>query len=322
MAQALSFKSNQEGQEIPCYIGSSIHLQRNRPMELTPLYDCYSIYRRYPAYKRVTGIAMLVARRLPVLNGFVTKTISAEVLDYLKYWMRARQMMRLTLVLDSTLPSDHKEQTICSPTLEELQQVQNLLHGTAIAIIMEENDWLQQSYTVLTSFSEDYLVCEVVGPGFEVSDLTRGFITPHERFVFRRKDSDDGYRDLGPADLYLHTIITGESYLQSVELRYSKVYHRYVRPGHTVRIEALTEEQKRDVELLLEVHRSPLLNHRVRYIPINWDKLCELYGYISELDVFYPDEFKGKVVAASFLKKQGLIFWGTFGSGQLKMLDH
>jgi len=311
MAQTLSVS-----QEISGDVGSSIHFQRDMPMELTPLYDCYSIYRRYPAYKKLKGIAMLVARGLPVLNGFVTKTISAEVLDHLKYWMQARQMMRLTLVLDSTQPGGNKEQTIWSPTLEELQQVQNLLHDSAIAIIMEENDSLQQSYSVLTSFSEDYLVCEVVGPGFEASDLTRGIITPHERFVFRRKDRDEGYWDLGPADLYQHTIITGESYLQSVELRCSKIYHRYVRPGHTVRIEALTEEQRQDVERLLALHRSPLLNYGDRYIPINWDKLHELYGYISELDVFYPDEFKGKVVAASFLKKQGLVFWGTFGSGQ------
>jgi hypothetical protein len=291
------------------------------PKELTPLDDYVSIYHKYIEYKKVTNIATLAARGLPVLQGFVTRTINEEVSRYLEFWMRVRGMQRLTLLFDSTQTVDLKGLMAATPALEEFQHMGYLLHDTVVAIIMEEHDQFQQSYSVLTSFSEDHIMCEIVGPGFEVNDLTRGNISPHERLLFRRKGrNDDNYRDLGQGDLIAHFVTKQEAYRQSVKLRYSKIHNMTCkRPGEAVQISPLTQEQIRDVEAFLAQRGSTLLNHRDNYIPINYEKLRELYGYISELDVFFSDEVRGKVVAASFLKKHGLVFWGIFGSDQFKM---
>lgn len=284
------------------------------PEKLTRLDDDVSIYDNYSQYKRVTSIARLAARGLPVLEGFVTRTLNEEVLNYLEYWMRERCMERLTLLFDGTKTGDLTGLIAANPTLEEVQHMGYLLHDSVVAIIMEGNDQFQQGHSVLTSFSEDHILCEVVGPGFEVNDLARGHISPHERFVFRRKDrNDESYRDLGPTDLIDHFFMEEEAYRQSVKIRFSKIHDMISKgPGHAVSISFLTQAQRQCVQALLEDRSSKLLKHRSRYTPINYERLRELYGYISELDVFYSDEVKEKIVEASFLKKQGLVFWGMF----------
>ncbi len=265
------------------------------------------------------SLARLAAIDMPVLGGFVTRTISDEVLEYLKYWMRERQIERLTVRFDSTQPGEPKNRITYTPTLEGLWQMRYLMHDEVVAVIMEESGPSQQSYGVLTAFSEDYLICEVVGPGFDVDDLLRGEISPHERFVFRRKDKyDDNYRDLGPRDLAQHSIIARESYLQSVEYRYSKIYGTRSGSDTADQADALPVSQKLDVEAIIEQRSTTLHFHKDRYIPLSYAKLHELYGYISELDVFYPGEVSGKVAVASFLKKRGLVFWDLFGGDRKK----
>jgi hypothetical protein len=51
-----------------------------------------------------------------------------------------------------------------------------------------------------------------------------------------------------------------------------------------------------------------MLYQEDEYVPLCYAKLHELYGYISEIDVFDSREVRGRVALASFLKKQGLVF--------------
>ncbi len=289
------------------------------PVELTPLYEYASIYRRYTAHKKVISLATLISRDLPVLEGFAIRVINEEVLRYLRYWMREYQMERLTLLFDSAHDFD-RAPWATNPTLEELRHMDTFLHDSIVGIIMEENDPLQQGYSVLTGFFEDHLVLEVVGPGFEANDLTRGQIFPHERILLKKKDMfGGGYRDLTPVDIIQHSVVSREAYLHSVELRFNKIYNLMSkRQDQAVQGGSLSEQQKREVESLLEQHHSSLLYRREEYVPISFEKLSELYGYISELDLFFPEEVRGKVVAASFLKKQGLVFWGIFSGERRK----
>ncbi len=301
-------------------VAGQLLLDRNLPAELTSLTENISIHARYSAYKKVMSIARLAMLGLPILEGFVTKTISDEVLEYLKYWMRERQMERLTVRFDSAQPGGRKGRMTSNLTLEELKQMRYRMHDGVVAVIMEESDRLQQSYGVSTAFAEDCLICEIVGPGFDVDELMRGQIVPHERYVFRRKDIyDDDYRDLGPTDVILHSIIASEAYIQSVEYRYSKVSDIIGRePGDSKQGSILPEQQCRDVESTVEQRSTTVLYQKDRYVPLNYAKLHELYGYISELDVFDSREVRGRVAVASFLKKQGLVFWDLFGGDRKK----
>lgn len=298
-------------------------LDRGIPAEFTLLTNNVAIHARYSAYKKVMSIARLSMLGLPILEGFVTKSISDEVLEYLKYWMRERRMERLTVRFDSTQPGGLKRRMRSNMTVEELRQIRDLVRDGVVAVIMEESDRLQQSYGVLTAFAEDCLICEVVGPGYDVDELMRGQIMPHERFVFRRKDiSDDNYRDLGPTDVILHSIIASEAYVQSEEYRCGKVSEIMGRePGDLEQESILSEQLRLNVEPVVEQRVTTILYHKDNYIPLSYAKLHELYGYISELDVFDSREVRGKVAVASFLKKQGLVFWDLFGGDRKKEYD-
>lgn len=283
------------------------------PVALTPLYDCVAIYRRFPAYQRVISLATMIDRDLPVLQGYVTHTINEEVYAFLKGWMSENEMERLTAMFDSSHHADYIPPSQ-HPTLEEVPHLNKWLQGAQVAILMEENDPYQQSYSVLTAFGEDHLTLEVVGPGFEASDLTRGHIIPHEIITIKRKGPfDDLYRDLVPADIQQRRIISRDAYLHSMELRYRRVYNlEHGRAGLELPADELTMQQHHEVEHLLECHLSPLLRHKSEYTPISFSKLYELYSYLSELDSFYPEEVRDKVVSASFLRRQGLVFWGIY----------
>lgn len=298
-------------------------LDRGIPAELTLLTNNVAIHARYSAYKKVMSIARLSMLGLPILEGFVTKSLSDEVLEYLKYWMRERRMERLTVRFDSAQPGGVKGRMTSNMTVEELRQMRDLVRGGVVAVIMEESDRLQQSYGVLTAFAEDCLICEVVGPGYDVDELMRGQIMPHERFVFRRKDiSDDNYRDLGPTDVILHSIIASEAYIQSIEYRCGKVSEiPGGEPGDLEQESIFSEQQSLNVEPVVEQRTTTLLYHKDNYVPLSYAKLHELYGYISELDVFDSREVRGKVAVASFLKKQGLVFWDLFGGNRKKEYD-
>lgn len=298
-------------------------LDRGIPAELTLLTNNVAIHARYSAYKKVMSMARLSMLGLPILEGFVTKSISDEVLEYLKHWMRERRMERLTVRFDSAQSGRRKGRMTSNLTIEELRQMRDLVRDGVVAMIMEESDRLQQSYGVLTAFAEDCLICEVVGPGYDVDELMRGQIVPHERFVFRRKDIyDDNYRDLGPTDVMLHSIIASEAYIQSVEYRCSKISEIIGRePGDLEQESVLSEQQRLDVERVVEQRTTTLLYHQDSYVPLSYAKLHELYGYISELDVFDSREVRGRVAVASFLKKQGLVFWDLFGGDRKKEYD-
>lgn len=287
------------------------------PVELTPLDDYTSIDRRYSLYAKVVSLATLIGRGLPVLDGFVTRVMNEKVYRFLRHWMHERSMEQLTLLFDSPHRTDKVPMAMNLP-VEELHSIDSLLHDSFAAILMEENDLLQQRYSVLTAFFEDHLTFEVVGPGFEASDLTRGHVSPHEQIIVKKKDLfDDRYCDLAPADIMQRVVVSCDAYVHSVELRYSKLYHlmrnsldEVITPGSLS--VPLSTRQRRQVEALLEQHHSPLLAHKDAYQPIGFEKLREIYGYISELDMFYPEEVRGKVISASFSKKHGLVFWGIF----------
>ena len=283
------------------------------PGAATPLSDYIAVYQRYQDYKKAICLARLTALGLPVLEGFVIRTFSDEVIAYLGHWMYQHRMKHLMLCFDSCQETDSAFLSSTAPqilTLEDLPGLRSPLPEHVVAIVLEGDHELKQSYAALTVFLEDYITCEIIGPDFDIEDLADGHIIPHEWFSFRRKErNDDRYKDLGPADLIQHTIISPTSYLQSRETRYNPLYN-----GTCWQYSA---ETSFEVEQRLVCEPEPydflLLHHSERYTPISYERLSELYSYISELDMFYSDEMRGKVVAASFLQRKGLVFWSISG---------
>lgn len=286
------------------------HANNGIPGAVTPLNDYISVYQRYQDYKKAVCLARLTAMGLPMLEGFVIRRFNNDVLAYLGYWMRQRHLKHLMVFFDSCQETEfHSSAASQMFTLAELSALPPPVPEHVAAIVLEGDHQLQQSHAVVTAFLEDHITCEIVGPGFAIEDLTHGRIIPHEWFSFRRKErNDDRYKDLGPADLLQHTIITPEAYLQTIETRYNPLYNSMW--SYPAKSSAFALEQ----ELAFEPEPyDPLFHHQERYMPISYERLSELYSCISELDLFYPDEVRGKLLTASFLQHRGLVFWSISG---------
>jgi hypothetical protein len=299
----------------------TLAMQAILPPNIIPLSDYQAIFKQYVAYKKLSSMASLAARRLPILQGFAIPYVNEEVLEFLKHWMHLHYMKRLSVRFDSTNAADNKRLLGSNPTLEEFTYMaQNILHSPVIAIVMKENDRFQQGYSILSSFLEDKIVCEIVGPGFDASDLTRGQITPHEIIAIWRQGStqtqiyEDTNNTLMPGNIIYHQITSAESYQKSIEARYSKIFNIIQSGlGYAVKTNKITSQGITVVDRFLQQRQSTLLTHKDNYIPIGYEKLSTLYAYLWELDLFDAEFIANKVVSASFLLHNNLIFWDIFG---------
>lgn len=299
------------------------------PDHVVDLADAAALRQKYSQYKKVMSIAQLSRLGLPVLPGYVIDKLDAQVLGFLRDWAASNGARRLSLRFDSTSATDHMRLMGSNPTLGDLAEMGSLVHPPVIAIVMAENDRFAQSYSVLATFERDELTCEVVGPGFDASDLTRGQISPHERFVLVRKARlytptlEDGivadYRELRPSDILSHTICSREQYRESLGHRYAKIYAILQRGlGHAVNGHPITATDRSQVDLFLEARGAALPS---AYEPIGRDqsKLTNLYHYLADLDVFQDEYVMGKTLSSSFLRRHGLVFWDLYGSDKYNL---
>ena len=270
-------------------------------------------------YSKLTSIIRLRSAGLPTLPGFVVENLTDEVLAYLGKWNESLGAKRLSLRFDSPNPEDHKRLLGSNPTLKELSQMKSFFEPPVIGIIFTENDRFNQNHSVLTYFLDECILCEIVGPGFDAADLTRGNTLPHESLEILRKDNKTSDVDLHPSDIKNHTIVDSETYLLSRQIRYG-IIHSILEKGLGKAVESieLTIPEKSSVEKFLQRRGTEI---PTTYQPLGPERLCKLYKYLVNLDIFrayYKDQFQldveKKVLSASFLKKYGLVFWDLYGA--------
>ena len=291
------------------------------PQSLFPLENPYSIKAHIDVsrYKKLNSIIQIQSAGLPTLPGFVIKNLSLEVLDYLKNWNIKLNSKRLSLRFDSPNPEDHKKLLGSNPTISELSKMRRFLSPPVIGIVLAENDRFNQDHSVLTHFSSEYLRFEIVGPGFDAADITRGNVSPHEYFLIRRKGLEDHEIELNPSDVIKHFIIDHDSYSQSRSKRYGVIYSILKKGlGRSVIPKDLTKRQSLEIENFLRQRNSEVPKY---YPPLNYFQFGKLYGYVRQLDTFsfyFKERFgfdvRDKVLSASFLKKHGLVFWDLYGA--------
>src|SRR3990170_6148811 len=132
-------------------------------------------------YSKLSSIIRLRSAGLPTLPGFVVNNLTQDVLSYLRDWNAKHKFERFSLRFDSPNPEDHIKLQGSNPTIEELANMVPIFKPPLIGIVMAENDRFNQMHSVLTLFSKDSLLLEIVGPGFDAADLTRGNPSPQEK---------------------------------------------------------------------------------------------------------------------------------------------
>lgn len=273
---------------------------------------------KYPPakYQKLASTITLRRAGLPVIPGFVADCLDTRTITFLEAWARSTNSTRLSLRFDSPNPKDLVNLSSLNPTIDELRKLSHLVSTPVIAIILAENDRYQQGHSVLTQFLQDRMRLDIVGPGFDAGDITRGKVSPHETFeiIHKEKDSD---LDLSPGNIISHHLATQGEYQKSRNFRYGGIYATITSElGKSVSSKNLTYQEKAKVEEFLNQRNSDIPNN---YPPLGYTQLAKIYTYLVQLDTFrqyyavnFGIDVSEKVLSASFLKKYGLVFWDIY----------
>lgn len=138
-----------------------------------------------------------------------------------------------------------------------------------IVMILEPRDRYRNLYGINILYektSPENLYFEVVGPGFEVSNLNRGDINPHEKFILKRTDDE--------LDIQNHEIIPQSEYDQSVKFRFAQIDKDVLtRNGNDFLEKNKEKYQKIPIEYIKKIKNYVAqLPHKMSKVGLNTDQ--------------------------------------------------
>ncbi len=214
--------------------------------------------------------------------------------------------------------------------------VQALADEEMIAILLEPARPFSDLFSLTSVGDVDAgkLDIEVVGPGFDASDILRADITPHERFEVRLGGTPVaawGRRNLEVSRTHS---VDRESYRASVRRRLAKIGARLRNPsfpdelmGANVSESVLEGLAQEAAHFLRESGQTALLDHSDVYEPLP----AQLFDiFLKELLRLYKAVAESKVpwrtfsLAGSFLPEDRLVIWDFFppGDHDVRTLSH
>jgi hypothetical protein len=198
--------------------------------------------------------------------------------------------------------------------------VEELKKEGMLALLLEPASPYRDQYSLagVTIPDEGKLIVEVVGPGFDTSDILRSDIQPHERWevTINDKELQKPKRSVLPMQI---ASVTPELYREGVQLRLAKIGARAKNP-------AFPEMKLRDheefahliqngVSFLKDTRETLLLKHAEEYAPVPVKYLVSFARYVEKLLSglsAYGIHLGPSSFAASVILKHGLIFWDFF----------
>lgn len=151
--------------------------------------------------------------------------------------------------------------------------------------------------------SDDHIIHEIMGPGFDSVDLKRGRESPHERFLVRKRT------EIGGLDILDHTIVSPEAFSAGWRRRMVSARETMAQPPLDSEEESIaaTRQALRDAGL-------PFLpSAEAGYQPMGFERLGVVHRSIMRLCSILPDgEFPGEPLALSSAfvgSQQELLHW-------------
>jgi len=176
----------------------------------------------------------------------------------------------------------------------------------------------------ITDEDQTNITVEVVGPGFDASDLLRSDMSPHERFeVPLSKDDDDC--DTGVSFRRIFRMETDE-YLQTVDARLIKIGARLRNPAYPSPLSEISNGRRayfkdQAITFLGRTRQTLLLRHLHEYQPIPPNFLRRfvsgvnvITGHLNRHNCFLgATGFSG-----TFTSRGRLVFWDFFPADRAK----
>jgi len=173
------------------------------------------------------------------------------------------------------------------------------------------------SFAGVTIPEQSKMIIEVVGAGFDASDILRGDIQPHERWEVSLIATSPS-RPRAIRSVHQTSLVTSGEYRVTVDKRLAKIGARSRNPafpdaelkaGHTTQ---LIEAGR---SFLKDSHQTLLLKHANRYTPVPEKHVTAFARFVGTLLgglSGYGIHLGSSSFAASLITKRGLTFWDFF----------
>jgi hypothetical protein len=272
-------------------------------------------------YWKFQSILYLKKIGLPVLDGVIVTRWTDSAHKALTGFCENRRWDALLLRHDKKPESPPYPMGGYLVTLKDIRTEALKYFGLGrILFLLEPCCSFDNSYNINTLFEDDLsIIQEIVGPGFDASDLQRGHMIPHEKIQIHSLDprtrmplSQSSFEQIVKRTICVNNL----SYENSVRQRYAKIAKRLKELGKITFGERGTSEDDliRLARAYLQTngHQMLLMNEK-SYKPIPIHRLYEVYSYIHNL----PEELRPYVnnglpfvVSSSYVNEgKKLNFW-------------
>jgi hypothetical protein len=272
----------------------------------SPSRDFYTLSRRssdldaieaaFPPYLKLRSICWLLRLGVRTPEGVVLADRSEHAIAAAIDCAQSHNWARFLLRHDS--PSD-QPRPVQGGFLVEISELgpwtARFVHG-GVCILLEPFDAIRNGYNLSWLIERSATLVELVGPGFDASDLQRGQIQPHE---IRSVDLDS--KRFGPPKL-----IAAHDYRHSVAHRERKIWWKYrLRELVTDRWRDLDDAEMLACQRYIRDVRGQPIPRTYRPIPAGTLQRC-LRNMLPIVDAWREPS---AVVASSFVETGELIFW-------------
>lgn len=274
-------------------------------------------------YLKTTSILWMHALSLPVLNGIVVADWSKSSATAVQKFFRINGFSSALLRIDKRYDRWTHRRGGYLIALREISQVMRQLKSEGmIAMLLEPASPYDDRYSIagVTLPDEAKMVLEVVGPGFDTSDILRSDLQPHERWEVSLDETNPSDRHMVvPTAKRIH-LVTPEQYTESVQRRLAKIGARTINPAFPdVELNAPPLDSARLIKsgtaFLERTRQTVLLKNASAFVPIPLRHItsftCHVQKLLSGLSA-YGIHLGPSSFAASVIPKRGLIFWDFF----------
>jgi hypothetical protein len=272
-------------------------------------------------YLKFASMVWIRALRQPILDGLIVQRWSVDADRALKDFCDRHVCDEILLRFDTLNKRwSSRRGGYIIPRSKARRVVKELNSEGKIAAFLEPVSPYRDRYSLaaITDDKQETMTVEVVGPGFDASDLLRSDSLPHERFeVFVPKLSQPVRKPIFERRTY---VMHSEDYKRTVEARLAKIGARLRNPAYPravidsagVQPTRLAEEA---MEYLKRTKQVALLNHLEEYESIP-TRFLEIFingvGNIIEGLRRYNIRLGPTSFAGTFTARGRFVFWDFF----------
>jgi len=275
---------------------------------------------------KCSSLLWMQSNSFPVLPGLILNSWTRETGAAVSRFCRERDFSELLLRTEN--PGQRwtrRRGGYTIPIATARSVVEELAKEGLLTLLMEPASPYSDLYslTSVCNIITGKVDIEIVGPGFDASDVLRSDTIPHERFEIST-EIDSGHPQQSQRRCVERLFAIGyEAYQESVQRRLAKIGARLRNPSYPEEIlhsasESLSELARDGKQYLHSTRQALLLNHLTAYEPI---PSALLDAFLNQLLRLISSASAAKVpwqtisVAGSFLESSRLVMWDFFPPG-------